>query len=275
MTRDVPGGPLILGATGRIGRAFRTLWLAGQWPGPARPVWHGRQSGDLVWDMDSPPPRNIPPARGVIMLAGLTRGDPGALDINRRLALAAVALGRQADLGPVLLCSTSSVYGRDPGPHAEDDPAHPINPYGAAKLAMEAAVAGAPGVTCLRIANVPGADDLLLTAAQRRVPLDRFPDGTAPRRHYIGPLTLARTMLALLDAGPLPPILNVAHPGMIAMDALLSAAGCPWDWQPAPDTALPSLALDTTRLQALVPLPPADPGALVAEARAAGWRPAP
>ena len=275
MTRDAASGPLILGASGRIGRAFQSLWQDGHWPAVAAPVWHGRHGGDLVWDMQTPVPAMVPQARGVIVLAGLTKGDPAALDANRRVALAALALARRTGLGPVLLCSSSSVYGRAPGPHPEGGPAHPANPYGAAKLAMEAAVAGEPGVTCLRIANVPGADDLLLAAARGRVALDRFADGSAPQRHYIGPLTLARTLLALLDAGALPPVLNLAQPGLVAMDALLSAAGCPWDWRPAPDSALPSLALDTVRLQAIIPLPAAAPDQLVAEARAAGWRPAP
>jgi hypothetical protein len=60
------------------------------------------------------------------------------------------------------------------------------------------------------------------------------------------------------------------------MDALLLAAGIPFDRTPAPPTALASVRLNTARLAAIVPLADAtaDPAQLVAEARKGGWRPA-
>lgn len=293
MTGSTARGPLILGASGRIGRAFRALWAAGLWPDAARPLWHGRASTanwrpDLVWDITAPDALPDSAATGagkagVIVLAGITRGDAQAQSANSTLGLAALALARRDGLGPVLFCSTAAVYGRAEGPLAEDHPTCPQSDYGKAKLAMEQALlpAIAGQAAILRIANVAGADAPLLAAAGGRVRLDRFADGRSPRRSYVGPLTLARVMLGLIaqhGAGrALPPVLNIAAPGEVEMADLLAAAGCGWDWVPAPDNALARLALDTARLAAILPLSPLTgrPATLVAEARAAGWRPAP
>ena len=80
----------------------------------------------------------------------------------------------------------------------------------------------------------------------------------SPRRALIGPVTLARILQRLAEpALDLPALLNIAHPGLVAMADLLQAAGLPFAWRPAPATALPELALDVRRLCALYPLPPA------------------
>lgn len=288
--RDSAPGPLVLGAGGRLGRAWRALHTAGLWPGAGAPLWQmrrepGERPGEaLVWDLiaeAAPSDPKIDRAAGVIVLAGATSGDDAALALNTRLAEAALRLARARGLGPVLLMSSAAVYGRSPAPAREEDALSPINAYGAAKAAMERAVAGEAGVTCLRLANVAGCDMLFGAAARGPVRLDRFPDGTAPRRACVGPRTLARTLLRLIELGRsgvvLPGVLNLAAPGTVGMEALLSAAGCRWDWTPAPATALPVLALDTARLKALAPIPPeaGTPEALVTEARRAGWAPAP
>lgn len=273
-------GPLILGATGRVGQAFRKLAADGLWPRDAAPLWHARGAGqgDYIWDMlaqDAPRDDRLARVRGMIVLTGGTGGqtDP---DQNSTLALAALGLARREGIGPVLLCSSQAVYGRATGAQHEDTDPTPANAYGAAKRRMEQAVQGTSGVCCLRIGNVAGTDMLLRNAALGRVRLDRFADGTAPRRCYIGPLSLARTMLTVLDRDDLPGLLNMAAPGELAMDALLTAAGATWDWQPAPPDALPALTLDLTRLHALAPLPAkaGQAATLVTEARAAGWEPA-
>ena len=268
-------GPLILGANGRIGLMWQALWRAGAWPDGRRPVWHGRDKADVHWDMTTPPPDILPQCDGVIVLAGRTTGTEAELARNTTLALSALDLAARHGLGPVLLCSSSAVYGRAPGPQTEEMQS-PANAYGAAKLAMEQAAAGHPHPSCaLRIANVAGADAALLNAARGPVTLDRFEDGQTPRRMYIGPASLLRVMLDLIAfvrmGGTLPPALNVARPGLIPMGALLDAAGAPWTPRPAPVEALPELTLDLSRLSALVPLSPATPRSLVLEAQLGGW----
>lgn len=313
-------GPLILGAGGRIGRMFRRLAAQGLWPGP-EPVWHTRdgRDGTLGWDMgEDPPPGKaaLDGVHGVIVLAGVTSSDPRLAGLhpddrdeqlrlgNQNAAVIAVHLAHKQGLGPVLLCSSAAVYGPGPGPHREDgggDPwslPRPANEYSAAKWLMELHAeievarlpAPRPVVCALRIGNVTGADALFGAMTKGPVMLDRLADGGAPRRAYIGPLTLARTIVALLAAPERLPAslharrpdgttlvttaaLNLAQPGLLPMDDLLRAAGHPFAWRPAPPTALPALEMDLSRLLALVPLPPATPEGLVAEARLAGWRP--
>lgn len=242
------------------------------------PLWQHRPGRPVAgngweWDLDGTPPPDsrLAAVRGIVVLAGATGGDAAALAANTTAALAAVRLRDAGVAGPVLLLSSAAVYGRATGPLTEDMVPTPANSYGASKATMEAAVAGRAGVTCLRLANVAGADALFGAMSAGPVTLDRFADGTAPRRSYIGPLTLARVLLALIAANDLPPVLNVASPGPLSMDLVLEAAGARWTWTPAPATALPCVALDTARLARIIELPPADAAVLVAEARAAGW----
>ena len=274
--RDEERGPLVLGSGGRVGRLLRGIAARGLWPGP-EPLWHTRdgRDGTLGWDLLAGPPAGLAlRARGVVVLAGATAGDEAALAANAQAARAALSLARERGLGPVLLLSTAAVYGRAPGPSPEDGPARPASPYGHSKLAMERAVDGPEGsICCLRLGNVAGADALFGAMANGPVTLDRFEDGRGPRRACIGPLTLARALAALLGQRGLPPVLNLAQPGLVAMDDILGAAGQPFSWQPAPPTALPALALDLSRLLRLAPLPPATAASLVEEARLGGWRP--
>ncbi len=287
-------GPLILGSGGRVGTMFRRLAAEGLWPGP-EPLWHTRdgRDGTLGWDMAEdwlPAWPALPPVSGMVVLAGRTRDVPGlagaslkerAFELglaNEAPATAARRLARELGIGTALLCSSAAVYGTAPGPCREDGPTGAATSYGLAKLFMEEEVdidvrlRPGPRACCLRIGNVSGADALFGAMASGPVTLDRLPDGSAPRRAYVGPLTLARAMVALLARPDLPPVLNLAQPGPVAMDDLLRAAGHPFAWRPAPPTALPALEMDLFRLQALVPLPPATPETLVAEARLAGWR---
>ncbi len=280
--------PLLLGATGKVGRALRRVAAAGLWPGPV-PLWQHRPgqgiAGDdtLAWDiLAGRDPRLPSGCRGVIVLAGVTEGDAAALALNTDLALAAVDLAARHGLGPVLIASSAAVYGRQGGALAETARLAPANTYGAAKAAMEAALAArlaalgpsAPPVCCLRIGNVAGADQLFAAMARGRVPLDRFADGQGPRRSYLGAADFARILAGLLaHDGALPFAVNVAARGGVAMADILDAAGADWGWTPAPATALPDLRLDTTRLAGLLgaPLPEADAADLVAQARLGGW----
>lgn len=271
-------GPLILGATGLVGRA-----LARVWPADAAPaLWQHRpgatppRSGaGLEWDiLKTPLPELATTPSGMIVLAGVTAGDPAALALNTDLAQAAVAAARQAGIGRVLVASSQAVYGTALPRVSEATPCQPVSPYGRAKLDMEQALAGIAGVTLLRVGNVAGADSLLLAASKRVPVLDRFADGQGPLRSYIGPVTLARVLIRLLDPElDLPPVLNVASPGLVAMSDLLVAARQPFSWTEAPPSALPRLELDVARLAALVPLEPVRADLLIEEARQGGWAP--
>lgn len=287
-------GPLILGSGGRVGTLLRGLAAQGLWPG-AEPLWHTRdgREGTWAWDVARtgalPDLDALPKVAGIVVLAGQTRVAPGpfgweddaiALGLaNEGPALAAQALARDRGIGPVLLCSSAAVYGIEAGAHREEDAPRPASAYGRAKQIMEHEAGtermlhrGGPPTCALRIGNVAGADALFGAMASGPVTLDRLADGTSPRRAYVGPLTLARALAALLAAPALPPVLNLAQPGLLAMSDLLDAAGVPFAWRDNP-AALPALEMDLSRLTALAPLPPATPESLVAEARLAGWRP--
>jgi len=187
----------------------------------------------------------------ILTLAGVTPAPGADMDQNSALAL---AVQRAAGGRPHLLASSAAVYGRAGGPCRESDTVQPAAPYGAAKLAMERAVLAEGGpVTCLRIGNVAGADQILGRAGQGETrALDRFPDGRTPRRSYIGPATLARVLADLAKAAgqgrALPGILNVTAPGTVEMAALLDAAGCPWIPRAAPPDAIAEVALDIAAL---------------------------
>lgn len=275
---DGSPGPLILGSTGRIGRAFKALCRGGHWPEGRGPLWHAREGADYAWDMLNERPPNdsrLSEVSGLIVLVGGRSGGEIAPTQAADLACAALDLAAREGIGPVLLCSSQAVYGAAPGPHSEAGPTAPHTDYGRAKHAMEEA-AGA-NACCLRIGNVAGCDMLLRNARTGPVTLDRFADGTGPRRCYVGPLSLARIMLALIArGGDLPVRLNLAAPGSVAMADLLDAAGLPFGWRRAPEGALSDLRLDLSRLAGLVPLDPdwGRPVRLVAEARQAGWSPA-
>jgi UDP-arabinose 4-epimerase len=126
---------------------------------------------------------------------------------------------RAAGLDRLVFSSSAAVYGA-PGaePVGESDPAVPLSPYGASKLAAERAAAGAGlAVMALRYFNAAGADDRAGIGERRRhethlIPLmaqarlrgepwvlfgDDFPtpDGTAVR-DYVHVADLARAHLA-------------------------------------------------------------------------------
>lgn len=273
MTYSDSTGPLILGASGQIGRMLYRLWVAGVLDFGAPPLWQLRGSRaehamfdpkqTLIWDILADDPPDIAPS-GVICLAG----GPQVAQ-NAALAQAAVQVARGA---PVLVASTQAVYGPQSGVMREDDLCKPVGAYGETKLAAEQAVAGHANVTSLRIGNAIGADALLRAVQRGPVTLDRFADGQGPRRMMIGPQVLGQAMIDLLGLGTITAsVLNLAQPGMVAMADLLIVAGVTWDWQDAPATALASLEMDLSAVQALIPLPAADPADLMAQVRAAGW----
>lgn len=258
--------PLVLGATGRIGRMLRRSW------GEGAAVWQSRGPlpGHLHWDiLRQPCPPGAAAGRVVLMLAGGRAADGQDAALARAVLAAAAAQGAAR----VLLVSSAAVHGPGEGLDEGAAPA-PVSAYGRAKLAMEHAAAGAAvPVTVLRLGNVVGADALIGGAQPgRAVVLDPAPGRPrGPVRSWIGPQTLADVLAALVARGRgLPAVLNIAAPPPAAMADLLEAAALPWGWGPNP-AALPAVTLSTARLAALVPLP-ADAGAparLIAEARGA------
>ena len=269
---------LILGASGRLGGMVRRHWRAAN----VDTLWQYRRAPARVQSVICDPltdpdhaARRCGRVDVVLDLSGVVPG-AGDLALNTELALAALALGARTGAGRVFLASTAAVYGAGAQAFPETAPLRPLSDYGAAKAAMErsaqarAAELGV-GLTVLRIGNVAGADALLGPPEGPRV-LDRFKDGTGPRRSYIGPLTFAHLLAALVQraarGADLPELLNIAQPGAVAMSDLCAAAGFAVTWRPAPDTALPLVETDVTRLESLLPVPAASAQGLVAEWRA-------
>ncbi|SDW15261.1 NAD-dependent epimerase/dehydratase family protein [Roseicitreum antarcticum] len=261
---------LVLGASGRLGRIIARGWQGSamdaiwQLRAPSAQTLAGTQ---MVWDTLVGQMPEVGTVDVVLGLAGVVPGAYANLSLNTDLALAALNAAATTGAKHVFVTSSAAIYGSKPGRYAEAATPQPDTPYGHAKQAMEAAVAGAraalpAGVTCLRIGNVAGADALLGTSARRwrrergaPIGLDRFADGQGPRRSYIGPGDLADIMAHLCALGangtPLPAVLNVAAPGQVAMKDLVAAAGVDWSWRPAPRGAVPELVLDVEQLSRL------------------------
>ncbi len=204
----------------------------------------------------------------VLNLAGVVPGATANADfnLNGELALCVTNAAQKAGVAQVFHCSTAAVYGHAEGPLPETAPLTPISAYGRSKAKMEDDLKrwydrqdAAPALTCLRIGNIAGADQLLGVDGVATRLVDQFPDGQGPRRSYIGPATLARVIVALTTMAcarstSLPQVLNVAAPGVVAMTDLLDAAGQDWQFRPAPAQAIAEVWLDTGALEKLVPM---------------------
>lgn len=283
---------LLVGSTGRVGRMIAAQWRAAP-PSGAEIVFQHRGAAAHVptganaldWSpLDGPAPLaalcdRAGPVTTLLMLAGTTPATGTDMAVNEHLARACLDAAAACGIRRVLLASSSAVYGAGGArPFTEDDALRPVNAYGAAKVAMEAACAPFRDrgieAACLRIGNVAGADALLLNAARAGsdglLRIDRFADGEGPRRSYIGPATLARVLARLAGlAAPLPAAINVGVPGPVAMTALATAAGVPWAFVPASPGALQDVVMECALLAGLYPFTGAerDPAAIVAEAR--------
>lgn len=274
---------LVLGATGRIGSVLRRSWMQENTADGV--IWQARrpQAGPGWHVFDPLSGQEAAAGSGALMqaaqgcdrilcLAGAIPGRQQDLADNTRLARAAILAGAEVGAG-VLLCSSVAVYGAQDGVLDEASALRPVAPYGQAKLEMEQAGQAlgqqlGVAVTALRIANVAGCDAILGGWAPGFA-LDRFADGTTPRRSYIGPQTLARVLWDLTQARDLPPVLNVAAPGAVEMGALLDAAGLAWTPRPAPPEAIARVEVATEALSAFTRLEARDslPEHLIAQ-----WR---
>lgn len=201
----------------------------------------------------------------MIVLAGVTPRSGKALADNASIAETCLAAAQSVAIPRVMVASSSAVYGDYlDRPFSEDDEPRPVNAYGTAKLVMERACEklAAPElqVTCLRIGNVAGADALLSeidTSGDKQLVIDQFEDGGTPLRSYIGPKTLAETLmqLAYYD-GSLPPTLNISAPEPVEMASLADAASLRWRPRPRSKWSGQKITLDCTRLWNLLVPPP-------------------
>ena len=278
---------LFVGSSGRTGRMVQYHWRADA-PAGFAVVEQMRRDvppDGLRWSpLDGTTAlvdhvRHNGPIDAMIMLAGVTPGPGKDLALNSALALACVTAAQQAQIGRVLLASSSAVYGAGDGTSvAETAPTAPVNAYGEAKCAMELAIAPwrdrGLDLCCLRIGNVAGADALLLNVArlspQEPVIIDQFDDGQGPTRSYIGAGTLAAVLRTLAtQVAPLPPVLNIGAPAPVSMQSLAHAAGQPYRFRPAPPQAHQHITLDCTALSRLYPFTTddSDPHVMVAQ-----WR---
>ncbi len=253
------GCALVTGSGGRLGRLLRAAHRTAATT-QRRFVFQSRSPGsDVRWSpgMSS---AVLPRCEALIALWGVTGGQAEALRANTKLVETGITLAQEIGARRMIHLSSAAVYG--PGTQMnEDHPTGQTGAYGQAKCDMEAAVAqhqGQNDIThiCLRLGNVVGADSLapaLKGEVSARV--DQFPDGRGPLRSYIGATDLLAVLKALLDlpSDIWPEVLNVAAPKALPMDALLGAAGCPFDWSTAPNTAIPEATLDVARMMALLP----------------------
>jgi len=250
---------VVLGGTSHVWRAMAPYWQR-EAPDIEAVVWARRPAPGI--DVVSPlaeAASRLPPCYVVLAMWGVTSGPRPALDANIRLARAAQEIGRRLGAGAVFHAMTGAVYAPSGEALAETADLAPRHDYGASKLAAEQALAEAtPRPIRLRLGNVAGTDALadgMAEAARARTPvrLDRFSDGTTPRRAFIAPDDLARAVSHLVRrAEDLPwSVFNLAGPTPVEMAALVAHAGVCFEYRPAPASALPVQHLDTSRLAAL------------------------
>jgi len=286
----------VLGATGRIGRLLRSVWNRFP-PEGVRLIYQTRaptiQAGvdTFTWSKESglSDPASFLARHGKIdCILSFLGATSNATDRDRsehwRLAQSALDLAEEWGTKRVFLASSSAVYS---GLALETELKEtvgvtPITPYGLAKREMEirAIDAGGTHAVCLRIGNVAGADQLLLNAAAASacnpLLLDQFPDGTSPRRNYIGPQTLASVLISLVKASQatveFPSVLNVGVQRPVQMHQLLRAMpglteGRDWCFRPAVSAAIPDLSIDTSLLQHFHSFAPqdCDPASIVGQ----------
>lgn len=241
----------VTGAGGRIGRLL------------AR-AWHDRDVIFLTrkdWNILSSDPPQFRP-RVVLDLAGVLRGD---VSENQHLAARVATWAADHD-ARLFYLSSAAVYPGGPEPMREETTPAPASDYGRSKVIAEAALRTVlPSATCLRLANLAGADSLLGGfRPETQVLLDPVPEQAGgPIRSYIGPVTLVHVLEQLVkvaqDDNPLPDCLNIAQSGPVAMADLLIAAGASWRFGSPRAAVLARMELAIDRLASIVDVPPASP----------------
>ncbi|MEL6617362.1 MAG: NAD-dependent epimerase/dehydratase family protein [Pseudomonadota bacterium] len=253
---------IVLGAGGKLGTLLSGIW-------PTDVVQYRRADLDILDDARLT--AALRRAAAVLCLAGVTHDADRPMSLNTTLAQLTLDAAARAQSGRVFLMSSAAVYGAQDGPLSEDTAPMPRSDYARAKLEMEAmALAHAHPNTVLRLGNVAGADTIL-GGWHDMFTLDTLPDGTTPRRSYVGPGALVRVLMELAGASDLPNVLNVAAPVSVQMGALLDAAGLVWAPRAATPDTIPEVTLDTSALAAFADFDPQDqtPAGIVADWRAA------
>lgn len=274
---------LITGAAGKLGQILQSAW-ADLSVIDFEPIWCSRQPSstcNVFWDILTGAAPEIPKGAVIVHLAGILHGDKAAMAANTSMALKVCHAAKVSGAAHVFLASSAAVYGAGAHDHAEVEDPFPCSDYGRAKLHMERealfwvqkAGPDTPGLTCLRIGNVLGADALFAAAkAGHSVVLDDVPgQRRGPIRSYIGPRAFAQVLVGLVDCvnrrEKLPKILNVAASSPVHMADLLAAAEMPFHFGPPNADVSPKVSLFIKRLAALLPVPQSDASALVAD-----WR---
>jgi UDP-glucose 4-epimerase len=257
------GCALVTGSGGRLGKLLRAAASDVNDLSTRFVFQSSGDKADVQWSPGTST-ETLPRCDAIIALWGVTSGTEAELSQNVSLVQTGVELARDLGATRMIHLSSAAVY----GPGQLMDEAHPTGQtgaYGQAKCAMEAEIERQSSDTdirhlCLRLANVVGADSLAPALANDRpAKMDRFvmPDGSysGPLRSYIGAsdlLTVFDELLSMsLDRWP--DVLNVATPTRLTMDALLTSAGKPLEWTPAPATATFEATLDVSRLVQLLP----------------------
>ena len=246
------------------------------------PIWCDRRAVNpafVQWDILTGDAPTLPKGAVILHLAGVLRGGPSTLCDNAAMALRVCDAAKAAGVRHVFFASSAAVYGRGLGDLSEGQTPNPVSDYGRAKLDMERQVlqwshksgAGPPGVTCLRIGNIVGADQLIgQSVAGRPIQLVAVPGHTGgPLRSYIGPGALASVLAMLIcKAGRgdrLPRILNVASAQPVFMADLLAAAGLPFYFGAENRQAIHRVTLSTVWLAKLVPVNAATPAEMISD----------
>lgn len=153
-----PRTALLIGASGFLGRHVAAQLRAEGWTVRAASGAALTDAPEATWDSLT---RG---AQAIVNAAGLTAGTlPDLTRANVLLVAQALGAATRADL-PLVHLSSAAEYGRTPHGHAsrEDDPARPLSPYGASKLAgttliEEAVRSGRVQAAALRLTNPLGA----------------------------------------------------------------------------------------------------------------------
>ncbi|MEO9457599.1 MAG: NAD(P)-dependent oxidoreductase [Lentilitoribacter sp.] len=260
---------VILGSTGRLGQIIYPFWQE------QHTVWHSRrpkqgyQSLEILKDKKG----FIELLKGsyaVLCLAGITPSSSSlSFQHNSSIAAACLDAAKTADVSRVFLTSSAAVYGNQSGLLSETDQLNPVSEYGRSKAEMEnLALKHKQTSTVLRIGNVAGAD-AILGGWHPKMKIDTFPDGSTPRRSYVGPETLAKVIQKLFRIENLPAILNLASPKSIHMNELLDHANLTYARAPATDKSIADVTLDTSLLEKYVTFRQED---CSAESMVAQWK---